>query len=345
VAVKAYLVLITFMVAGAIASAWVPAFRVSHIHDVEDAILLAMLITSWAGLIPVYWSRTALAGVPRQMRALARLLAERDESIKADLETAKKEIAEEFKKSQNQLVDTVTAAKEQLVNTVEDATRSKLEGFPEVFKKAFEMIQQAQDKLYLINFAMNFGAPHLCNSEFRETYSKKFRGRDLEADVSKFFETLQIKVAQISDVQILTVNNEGCLTNFLEPLSQRDGYRNSMNVAEQRRNAEEAKTEIRKWLNLRSSGKTFVEATSLPIQLLITGLPPDAKHPNGGVGCLVFMVGTEVLKSDLEPGEEPAFYTELESMSSMFSKLALALIQSAKRDQGEQAYESRRIGA
>ena len=67
---------------------------------------------------------------------------------------------------------------------------------------------------------------------------------------------------------------------------------------------------------------------SLPIQLLISGLPPD--RGAGKFGCLVFMVGTEMIQAGLESDSAPAFYTELDTMVKVFRTLAYALINSAQ---------------
>jgi len=318
-----YLVFATLMLLGVCIGLWAFGMRGGRMHDVEDAILGTMVLASWAGLIPVYWSRAVLGRVPRQITAVADRLGACDKAITDSLEAAKKELNE---------------AKERLVSTVEDATRSQLRGFLAVFEKALWMMENAQEKLYFINFALNFGEPHLCNEKFKEayrkTYSKGGQERSLETDVKAFFNKFKAKIVEVHDVQILTVDDDGCIKNFMKPLSEREGYKGNLNVEQQCFKAQEAKKTILRCLAL-NQGAVYAEARTLPIQLLIAGLPPEVGRQKGRVGCLVFMVGTEVLRSGLEPGMEPAFYTELEGMSEMFTRLALALIQSAKKTKEE----------
>ena len=78
---------------------------------------------------------------------------------------------------------------------------------------------------------------------------------------------------------------------------------------------------------------------SIPIQVLIAGLPPRDGGSGQRTGCLVLMVGTEILNEGRPGG---GFYTELESMVGMFRDLAVALIEGAERAKSnEQVSHSR----
>jgi len=74
-------------------------------------------------------------------------------------------------------------------------------------------------------------------------------------------------------------------------------------------------------------GICMYEVDSLPIQLLITRVSEVSELPR--YGCLVFMVGSDMLQSRPAAGSEPAFYTELPDMVEVFRTLASALIQAA----------------
>jgi hypothetical protein len=247
--------------------------------------------------------------------------------------------------------------REKLISGVEDATRSVLRGFPAIFEKMCKMISQAQRELWMINFTVKFGAPHVQNSELVGFYKKK--GKDLQKEVNDFLNCLlgrlQLAEAAVKDVNILTVTRKGADKNFLSLLNTNDYKalsdetigRNGKTVKDNLLDEiEQAKERVldtsgarRAWSGGSSTLRLF-EVESLPIQLLVVGLKDNR------TGCLVFMVGTEVLlgrqednkaERDATGGENQTgattpveamvgFYTELDTVVDIYKDLARALM-------------------
>ncbi len=199
------------------------------------------------------------------------------------------------------------------------------------------MIQDAQDELIFVNFAMNFGSPHRYNPKVAEDYAEHNYGADFATDVNRFFFALKAKIVSVPRVAILTVSDHGARENFLEPLSVREGYHGLRDALDEELYATiHTKRDIAFRLGHEAhytgdtkGRKRLLEVDSLPIQLLIAGLPEYKSSSRQG--CLVFMVGTEMLQSSFESGDAPAFYTELDSMVGMFRNLARNLMSTAQR--------------
>jgi hypothetical protein len=249
-----------------------------------------------------------------------------------------------------------------LIASVEDATRHVLLGLPQIFDRAYQLISEAEDELWIISFALNFGACHSQIPAVAAEYSKlpmnNFyrslkRRRTMATDVASFLETLRKKVVDIPKVHILTLFDEAIMDNFLEPLAGRPGYGQ---IFEDKKNelygqVQRAKAGIMERMqNGRDKSQIDTEHScglyqidTLPLQLFIAGAP------KGKTGCLVFMVGTEILqaaKSKVEDGDkdnnnksvrqdkqfqEPGFYTELTEVVDVYRSLAEALFTQARK--------------
>jgi hypothetical protein len=267
------------------------------------------------------------------------------------------------------LVDQLAELKgqrEQLVSEVEDATRHLLRGFPEIFSKSLQMMREADREIWFVNFIVKFGAPHLFNSEIRESYEKLCdpswtpasgtHAQRLEDHVGEFFDTLKDKVKRMAHVNILTATRKGAVENFLEPLATWPHYK-GLKVAVDQSTAvssneapsdqtfvgqlERAKCDLLRAAQSRESLWTtgadhacrVYQVETLPIQLLIAGRKGTDK-----TGCLVFMVGEQVLRRFGE-GSSPTssslaqavvgFYTELPTFVAVYRNEAEALMSRA----------------
>jgi hypothetical protein len=319
-----------------------------------DLVVICLALASWCGFAPAYLSARRLEAIPPKIKeqvdthvdALTQqhgvLLAAMQEMQNENarfLQGVPQRIDVELKRLNEGEADFLKHLKEsesRLVNHVEDATRSMLKGFDEVFARAFSMIKNAEDELILVNSAMNFGSPHKYNPAIVQKYAEHNKGANFENDVGTFFSQLKGKIVSLPSVQILTVSQQGAMNNFLAPLSERAGYDKlqqafSIELAALNKTSAEIAAMVERESSDCADGrapKCMLEAESLPIQLLITGLPPNGGYSRSA--CLVFMVGTEMLQSGLVPGSEPAFYTELDNMVVVFKRLALALIEAAR---------------
>jgi hypothetical protein len=314
-----------------------------------DEVVIGLALASWCGFIPAYLTARLLKALPSDIQTQVGTLTDQQkvllDAVGAEstrlLGAIPAKIDEEILRLKEAEVDLLNHLKEsesQLVNHVEDATRSMLKGFDQVFARALMMIKDAQEELILINFAMNFGSPHRYNPEVVRKYAERNNGADFGRDVASFFAQLRGKIASLPSVQILTVSNEGAFNNFLKPLSERKGYEALLQAFPAEQAAlNKTRAEIAAMIERESDDcadgdapKCMLEIDSLPIQLLIAGQPRRGASPR--YGCLVFMVGSEMLQTELEPGTEPAFYTELDDMVDVFKILAAALIQAARKN-------------
>ncbi len=263
-------------------------------------------------------------------------------------------------------------AEEQLVAKVEDATRRVLDGFPEIYERALRMLKEAEREIWYVNFIVRFGAPHCYNSVLTSRYKGK-TGNALcgdeddvlkaakaavssssanektqlyhFGDVDTFYDNLCDKVKQVKNVNIITLDDEAAWSKFIEPLSNKSGYENLKKCCSDRDSvimkiiADDNKYFRFDIFNAkqgtaRTNYKVNAAAT-LPIQLLITGLPSHKGTTEDRFGCLVFMVGTDT-RGSIDPGDESGFYTELEQVVTVYKKVAKALMKEATPVTGQQ---------
>jgi hypothetical protein len=122
-----------------LAFALVPGLRSTQMRDIADPVLLALLMASWGGLLPVYWTATLLEDLPSKLEG-------RLEAIQNIENTVVERV--------NQQLARLDTREKELVNHVEDATRSLLPGFTKVFQKALWMLRNAERELCMVNFAV-----------------------------------------------------------------------------------------------------------------------------------------------------------------------------------------------
>jgi hypothetical protein len=316
-----------------------------------DAVVVALALASLCGFLPAFVSARTLKARSADIRTQMSELGKREKDLMTSLKKLSEQITETVPRtmegqllrvdaSQQKFLESLEKSRKDLVNSVEDATRSMLVGFELVFAKAYWMVDNAEEELISVNFAMNFGSAHKFNEEIKQKYpvAKKqvFEPSndavDFQHDVKYYFDRFHRQVVNIPLVQILTVNDAAARSNFLEPLSKRSGYDGLKHeLLAQWDEVKSAKKLIKAKIGPgagdKPEDKRLVEMDALPIQLLIT----KVRKENGQLRhcCLVFMVGTEVLKSGQEIGKDSAFYTELDDMVGVFRNLAMALIGSA----------------
>jgi hypothetical protein len=272
----------------------------------------------------------------------------------------------------HQEVAALKAAKDDLVSSVEDATRHVLNGFHQIFDRALMLINEASEELWMIDFALKFGLPHTLNDDIRGRYDTlaltknygqfyKKGSRDFNSDVGAFYTKLREKLhgTEIPNAYILTLYDDSIMKRFLAPLYGRpifskvfkDDQDYKQRVGFVYAELKNAKVDIVRWDLMNRDKRAwpsetkkldgrFYETDSLPIQLLIT-----RKESDGKFGCLVFMVGTEVLEgvavkgaekelgSDqpIEPFIEQGFYTESREIVNVYKMVAAALLTQAKQ--------------
>ena len=93
-----------------------------------------------------------------------------------------------------------------LVGHVEDATRATLNSFAKIFEKAVHLVAHAERELISVNFAMNFGHPHLLYANIASDY-ESLTGRNFETDASSLPRGLRERL-ELPYVQILTVSDK-----------------------------------------------------------------------------------------------------------------------------------------
>jgi hypothetical protein len=186
----------------------------------------------------------------------------------------------------------------------------------------------------MVNCVPKFGAPHRVNRKVRSQYAELTAGRDFRADVDDLWKQTLSKVKITPKVKILTIADGDLRHRFLEPLHRRREYA-TLDV-------EKACADIRfqKKVLRRISAKrqrptafTLYEASSLPIQLLVVGLPSAGGKKGTKFGCLVFMLGSETIE-ETKSGQEIGFYSEFFLTAALYRRLAEELIAQAKVSTG-----------
>lgn len=269
-----------------------------------------------------------------------------------------------------------------LIANVEDATRHVLLGMPQIFDRAYQLIKEADRELWIISFALNFGECHAAIPTVASEYNKLTltdsyristtnKKRLLTKDVEDFLGTLRKQVTEIPKVRVLTLSDSAIKESFIGPLLQRPEY-SKVYHTQTKRDAlygqiQGAKADIINCMDRRDDKRDpkessfgLCEVSSLPIQLFIAGIKGQSRS-----GCLVFMVGTEILqaanpvmtnddgkhgddegeeKSDdktEKPFQEPGFYTELAEVVDVYRSLAEALFTQAMKQANVVHYEGR----
>jgi hypothetical protein len=249
----------------------------------------------------------------------------------------------ELEKRENLLIENVQKREDLLVKNVEDATRRTLNGFQEIFPRALKLIREAKNEIFMISFVLNFGEPHLLTdisndqlqskSKIQEEYERTNNNKSFYNDVQQFKTSLKQKLLEPKiKIEILIADNTSIESVFLESLKNRPDY----SVLKNDFAYQYKKNQI---LGMRSEcidsmkskqNLSLYEAKTIPIQLIIADLPTREGSHDQRYGCLVFMVGTELLPN-IQSGEEFGFYTELTSAIDVYKNLALTLIRNGTK--------------
>lgn len=306
--------------------------------------LLSYILARW------YFLHKFLTWLKRDRRIFSNLLARKKlefESLKTNVDSTIEDLKEQqeiLNGANKQTIDDLKQREIKLIEKVEDATRSVIFGFPGIFHKSLELIQNAEEELWIVNFMIEFGKPHLVNQRIVNDYQRQYKN-NFEEDVAIYHDTLKNKLENIPKVRILTVTDEGVTKNFLEPLKEArsDEYaqpEHELKIYEIKKSFMKNKAEIsnimqsrhnqneEKWGNKDHSAK-FCESEKLPLQMIL------ADRGGGKVGCLVFLVGTEVLRGVIDRKElesdfiEAGVYTELPDMIRIYRFLIASLINDA----------------
>jgi hypothetical protein len=299
------------------------ATRTISLHNVVDILLLVVAIAS---CVFAYSMRHSLKNLQETTEKL----------VKAVTDTAKS--------SSDEIVKQVGAAEEKLVRHVEDATRHLLIGLPSIFDRALQLVDGAERELWYVGFVVNFGYPHQFRKEVCDEYerlSPRYGSIKTFVDaVDHFRKRLSTQAHVVPEVRILTIDDTNLTKGFLAPMGSRARYDHGriLEIAEQCKvararllNSIEGRDDSAEAKGNGVHLDMLREATTLPIQLIIAGLPKKEGEARERVGCLVFMVGTEVLLgAESANFREAGFYSELEDVADVYRQMAKALSAQAK---------------
>ncbi len=285
----------------------------------------------------------------RSLEALGSSLAEKGEQSLAHLND---NLYSHTSTNISALAKGVQDAQHRLIQRVEDATRSIYPGFGAIFAKAYELIQEAERELWFVNFTPYFGDIHRNVRSIAIDYATRTKGRDISKDVDTFMTAFKTRISDVHMVRVLTLwcdvewyreagvgdkrrrDQIPAMEKFIGPIVEnREEYRKLVNADAVLDNMRRAKAEIATIADARGEelgNFDYYEATSLPIQLLIAGLPGKGGQGEDRFGCLTFMVGAEMLPG-IETGEEAGIYTEVNRVVQVYKKVAGALIKGAHR--------------
>lgn len=239
-----------------------------------------------------------------------------------------------------------------LVSRVEDATRRVLTGLPEIFERALWLLNRASEErreIWFVNFALNFGRVHAENESIAEEYRALTKRSLLTSehgrkggDVVAFETKLKQCVHDTSVLKILTIT-DAATEAFLDKLASSPGYeslRDRKHFTAVRDEMTKQKTEIRELAvshrsNCEPGSFRLYEARTLPIQLFLARIPGREESNEERWGCLVFMLGSELVGKGIALG----YYTELDTIVNVYRNFASALMENAKAQDPSLAYD------
>jgi hypothetical protein len=240
-----------------------------------------------------------------------------------------------------------------LIARVEDATRRVLTGFPAIFERALWLIRRASEEkreIWFVNFALNFGRVHAENASIVAEYSDLAKrslytvspSGNKSGDVVEFVLKLQQAVQDTAEVRILTITDDAA-DEFLTKLIESPGYeslnahaafkRVSDGIKNKKIQFRELAQRFRK--NFASHSFQLYQTSTLPIQLFIARIPGREESSEERWGCLVFMLGTELVGKGIAQG----YYTELDPIVSVYRNFARALMDTARIQHPELSYD------
>lgn len=225
------------------------------------------------------------------------------------------------------------------ITELEDATRRNLEGFGDIFARAYWLLGQSQDRLIYVNFCVRFGMPHVDAQVVKSDYAvtAKMLGldtTDFGTAVNRFYTLMDQKMRTIPKAELLLLDPVALHDRFLQPLKRKKEYQNlnikevlatesiaQMGIANARGGR---KSQFHQGDFLKTSDLAVFQSNSIPIQLLITRIP--GRDGGGKWGTLVFLLGTENVHGDIPRG----FYSELDHIEKVYSNFAQGLMEAQK---------------
>jgi hypothetical protein len=206
-----------------------------------------------------------------------------------------------------------------------ELTAAVKKGFHQVFDKAFRLLRSAERELWIVNFALKLGAPHLGDPGVERAYTAYTVDGSLAADVENFYATLLSKIHRLPEVRVVTITQDVAIEGFLKPLQKRQvehGF-GGMDIAKQTAIMQQCRDDVAEAGSL-NENFLYREIANLPFQILIAGLP-GGKTEEPRSGCLVFLVGSEILQLEIVQGAQ-GFYTETAEIVELFRDHVRALM-------------------
>lgn len=218
-----------------------------------------------------------------------------------------------------------TQLSQQILN-IDEVTRHRhiLNGFPDIFRKAEEMLRHCQNTFYMLSFTANFGYIHTFNQVICAEVEKDGHGT-LPGRVIEFKHGIAEKAENSGvDFKLVFLSTEGDLfdSEFIRPIAEKnmDGaYSDEIRqkIATLNREAIEL---IHKALI--SAGKEpdecLIPASSIPLQIFVADIGRvghEGSKSDRQKACLVFFVGTQNLEVSIR---ERGIYTEHPALVELF---------------------------
>ncbi len=241
-----------------------------------------------------------------------------------------------MQKGKEDLSNMSSALGHQILN-IEDVTRKLLEDFPEIFSVAFEMLDKAHKRLWILNFTPCFGYVHAFNKRFIEEYAaiKNFPSKAvdeqhkfLEERVRRFYGKIELEADFLEDFRLATIHPDDFAEKFMEPVFAKVNNPDAWfldtapikgsvtdNIREivRKQHASTTSNIEAKLSNKYRQSKTVsqdrvVFLNKVPLQMLIA----DKGDKDT---CLVFFIGTDNITSE---HEIKGFYTEFPDLVKLF---------------------------
>jgi hypothetical protein len=216
---------------------------------------------------------------------------------------------------------------------IADATRKPLRGIAQIMVACYDLLFRApqNSRIWFVGMTLGLGPPHRYRNRQDETTIGSIEAdlKRVRPDLPTFDEFLNnmhnklIEVIQQAPESTIVCLDQSLLSSvFLERLARRHSYQAlAHNIGRICGEIRAAHEEVEQ-----KSKNKIRYLTSLPLQLLIVDSPEWAPGAARSRVALVFHVGSEnVASAVMDDDGELGFYTEVDSLVSMFANLAESL--------------------
>nr|VFK14402.1 MAG: hypothetical protein BECKLPF1236B_GA0070989_10618 [Candidatus Kentron sp. LPFa] len=221
---------------------------------------------------------------------------------------------------------------------IEDITRRPLTSIIDIISVCCDLLGKAQrtgGKIWFVGLTMAFGYPHNI-PHIHKKWKKAGNEKPFDKACEEFNNLLTaILGGNLTDKFLVTLSEENIDNFFLKPLYEKPEYKEHKENIEKGEGIDfifEKKTElINHHEKIIEKGGKINYVDRIPLQMLAVQLEEnkDGKVDHPKIGCVVFHVGTENIRS---ANKAIGFYTELPNICDMFTDFAESISKNYTED-------------